>query len=172
MSGSVHHATATELGLYVIDALAPEQHRRLEEHVAACHDCARLLALEAAAEMDLRALWPEVQQVRQHPLAAVVPLRAPGALPGPRALPAARPSTGGLAVAAVALLFVGWGTMDHHRHATDPSGSALAPAGSCLASRLSAPADDEPADGPLCLLDAPPPPAGLASWAACASPRR
>jgi hypothetical protein len=157
------HATTGELELYVMDTLAGDQRRRLEQHVTACDGCAHRLAAEAAAEMDLRALWPEVQQLRR-PLAPVVPLRVPRPAP-PRA------SHGGLAVAAVALLFIGWGTLDAHRRSARPA-ATLAPGGACLASRLSTRASEEPAEGPLCPLDAPPAPAALASWAACASPRR
>jgi hypothetical protein len=170
MNGTVSHAAAAELELYVIDGLAADPRRRLEQHLVACDHCARLLAAEAAAEMELRALWPEVQQVRR-PLAAVVPLRAarPAALLRPAPV---RPSAGGLAVAAVALLFVGWGAIDAHRRCSTTSASTVVPGGACLASRLSARASEEPADGPLCPIDAPPAPAGLASWAACVAPRR
>jgi anti-sigma factor RsiW len=169
MTGIVSHATPTELELYVIDALAGDQRRRLEQHLSGCDQCADRLAGAAAAEMDLRALWPEVQQARR-PLAAVVPLRAPRPAAVPR--PAARASSGGLAVAAVALLVVGWGAVGGHRHVPAPSASVLAPGGACLASRDRVSEDPPDAEGSLCSIEPAPAPPGLASWAACASPRR
>jgi hypothetical protein len=170
MSAPLAHATDDELGLYAMDALGGDARRRLEQHVGDCDRCAGRLAAEAAAELQLGDLWPEVRRLRQ-PLAPVVPLRPVGpAAPAPRAEPRPAASTGGggLLVAAAALLFVGWSAAPHR---AVPASATLAP-DACFAARFSRADRPDDAAGLLCSGESRPSPSDLASWAACASPRR
>lgn len=129
------HATADELALFVIDGLDQVAQRRFERHIAVCALCAQALAQEAAAELQLQAVWPQVQRplapvlalprrtrTRRPDAAASVP--APGPVPvapavGPgrkaaaesRFLPAAHgASWNALAAAAMTVLFLGYWT--------------------------------------------------------------
>jgi hypothetical protein len=164
------HPGGADIELYVLGALPPGPRRELEEHIACCAGCADALAAEAAFEVDLVDLWPEVQQQRR-PLASVVPLRppAPGRAAAPKR-PSRSPSPssssrGGLAAAAVLLLFVGWWSDGGLASRPDV---ALSHAPSCASADVSL---DEPGagEGPLCTADAPAPGA-LATWGACAAP--
>jgi hypothetical protein len=167
------HATADEVGLFVIDALGPAARQRFEVHVAACTPCARALAAEAAAEQDLTALWPRVRR----PLAEVVPLLRPRPTPPvsapahraptARKSPAHQSSFGGLAAAMVAVLFLGWWT-DAGRNmagvALDASPEGLAPLAACwLPEGTSADADE----ARICVAADGPSLAALASWGMC-----
>jgi anti-sigma factor RsiW len=153
------HASAADLELYVIDALAAGPRRTVEQHVAACDRCARRLEAEAALEVALGELWPQVLRARR-PLAAVVPLRSPRSSSVP---PRRRSPLGGLAAAAIAVLFIGWWT-DGGRLDRLPASS---PRISCATTTA---AGDDPADDTLLCISEAPPPATLASWAACAAP--
>jgi hypothetical protein len=64
------HPSAALLGAWAAGALEGATLWRLERHVADCPSCAQRLATEAAAEVELRALWPAIEP----PLAPVVPL--------------------------------------------------------------------------------------------------
>ena len=113
------HASGDDLARFVLDALDAPARTRLEHHLRGCPRCAAALAREAAAEMELEALWPRVRR----PIAEVVTLRpraapaaaaaaavvaAEAAAPPVRA--AARPANGsyGALAAAVMALFIGW----------------------------------------------------------------
>jgi hypothetical protein len=110
------HASGDDLARFVLDALDAPARARLEHHLRGCAPCAAALAREAAAEMELEALWPRVRR----PIAAVVTLR-PRAAPAAAAAmvaveavaapvrAAARPANGsyGALAAAVMALFIG-----------------------------------------------------------------
>jgi anti-sigma factor RsiW len=104
------HASADELAQFVIDTLEPGARRHLERHVAACTDCARALAAEAAAEMALLQAWSSVPR----PLAPVLnlPVRPPAPAVAPararRHVLAGNSWTNGAAAAMLTVLFVGY----------------------------------------------------------------
>jgi hypothetical protein len=160
------HASAADLELYVIDALAPATRRQVEQHVATCDRCALGLQAEAVLEVTLGQLWSEVQRARR-PVAAVVPLRPrrSGGAPCP---PMRRSGPlGGLAAAAIAVLFIGWWT-DGGRIDSLRSPSALAPPPSCAITALFHEGASD--DRLVCISEALPSPTALASWATCAAP--
>jgi hypothetical protein len=162
------HATGDELARYVLNALEPPARRRLESHVGGCASCAEELAAEAAAEVRLGAIWPQLSR----PLAAVVALAPRASLPA-RPRPDARPGPAtrgrsglpGLAAAAVALLFAGsW----LHRPPVEREGEPMAfsSIAACLAPVAGVDGDDAAA---TCALEADNGVslAALASWGMC-----
>jgi anti-sigma factor RsiW len=153
------HLSSGELELYVLDALGPAARLHLERHVSVCAACARSLAAEAALEMALGQLWPEVRCARR-PLAAVVPLRR-AARPVPARRVQGRAPLGGLAAAAMAVLFIGWWSDGARFDSRVPSAVIAPPA--CAAPPVEGATD-------LCVAEASPAPGALASWAACAPP--
>jgi anti-sigma factor RsiW len=162
------HAIGDELALYVLNALEPAARQRLESHVAGCASCAEELAAEAAAELELEALWPQLSR----PVAAVVALAPRASVPQPAACPA--PAARGrsvlptLAAAAVALLFAGsW----LHRPSAGREGDAMAfsSIAACFAPAAGMEGEGEAA---TCALDTDSSGsfAGLASWGMCGRP--
>jgi hypothetical protein len=166
------HASADDLALFVVDALAAPARQRLEGHVASCLSCAAALAAEAAAEQALREVWPVLRQRARAPLAEVVALPRPAPRPAPAARSRPRVpqqgSLGGLAAAVVTVLFVGWwtdagrliggGRIDEAR--------AGAPLTACLLTGQRSIADD--AQVRIC-APAPPSLGAMASWGMCAA---
>jgi hypothetical protein len=177
------HASADDLALFVIDALAAPARQRLEGHVVACPSCASALAAEAAAEQALQAVWPVVRSGEprragraassNRPLAEVVALPRPRPAVGAAVRPAAparvayQSSLGGLAAAVVTVLFLGWWT-DAGRLMTNRSldaGRLGPPLTACLLPG-DRPGGDDARFG-ICAA-APPSLGAMASWGMCA----
>ena len=109
------HATASELELYVIDALDPLSAAEVEAHVAMCEDCAAALAGESRLEMACEELAVSIDR----PVRAHVPTTAKRGLVHRRAVTLACAVGGALSIAAAWLLWLspGGGTMNSGEHA-------------------------------------------------------
>lgn len=71
---SINHLPRQDLALYVLGELEPAPTARLEDHVAACAECAAALAAEAQLELKLQALVPRALQQLPAPQVAARPV--------------------------------------------------------------------------------------------------